>query len=103
MTDLKAKRDALNVVLDAAKIHSQSMTKTLTEESGMSKSFADARRSYVRKLDAALSEARTIRLDENATISQRVADLDLEEATDLLHAVQDHIRNLRQFNRSEFS
>jgi hypothetical protein len=99
---LEEKRDALNVVLDAAKIHSQSLVTSLTEEFGMQKGFADARRSYIRKLDNALSEARSIRLDENATISQRVGDLDLEQATDLLLAVEDHIRSLRRRNRSEF-
>jgi len=101
MTNLEAKRDALNVVLEAAKIHSQSMTDSLSDY-GMQAGFKEARRGYIRKLNAALSEAQTIRLDSEANISQRVADLDLGEATDLLHAVEDHIRSLRHRNRSEF-
>ena len=57
----------------------------------------------MRKLDNALLEACMIRLDENATISQRVSDLNLEDSVDLLHAVEDHIRSLRRTARSNFS
>lgn len=101
MGKLEDKRTALNMVLDAADIHSKTLTESLSEY-GMQEGFKRARVAYVGKLQNAVSEARTIRLDENATISQRVADLDLEEATDLLHAVEDHIRSLRRTNRSEF-
>lgn len=101
MGKLEDKRTALNVVLDAARVHSQTLTESLSEY-GMQEGFKSARRSYIRKLQNAVSEAASIRLDSEGTISQRVADLDLGEATDLLHAVEDHIRSLRRHNRSEF-
>lgn len=101
MGKIESKRDALNIVLDAADIHSKTLTESLSEY-GMQAGFKRARVTYIGKLQNAVAEARMIRLDSDGTISQRVADLDLEEATDLLHAVEDHIRSLRRNKRSEF-
>jgi hypothetical protein len=100
---LKEKQDALKLVADAASIHSEHLKSTLEEkrygqiiDDG---SFNRARSAYIDKLNKALSEVARLKLDESLKVSERVSDLNLEEAVDLLHAVQDHILKLRQHKR----
>lgn len=103
MGTLKEKRDALKLVMDAANIHSEHLKSTLNEkrygtviDNG---SFNRARSEYISKLNSALSEVARLKLDESLKVSERVSDLNLEEAVDVLHAVQDHILKLRQHKR----
>jgi uncharacterized protein (DUF2164 family) len=95
---LKEKQDALKLVADGAKIHNDYLRSTLNDRYS-NQSFNAARAAYVRKLDEALSEVARLKLDETLKVSERVSDLNLEDAVDLLHAVEDHIRNLRQHKR----
>ena len=93
---LEQKRKALNTVIDAATIHNDKLLASLTDRAiSGNRSFVAARKEYINKLRDAIFEVRAIQLDNELTVIQRVSDLDLGEAVDLLLAVQDHIRELR--------
>lgn len=102
MGTLLEKHNALKEVTDAAHIHSERMLETLDDRFA-SESFTALRREYVSRLKVAIEEAKAIKLDETLKVQERVSDLSLEAAVDLLHAVEDHIRTLRRYNRSELS
>lgn len=93
MLSLQQKQDAVLAVVDAAQIHSQSLKDSLRHER-LSGSFAEVRRSYIRKLDSAIAISQGMRFDETLKVAERVRDLDLADAVALLHAVEDHIRDI---------
>lgn len=93
MTTLQEKQDAVFTVTDAALIHRQSLKDSLRNEK-LEGSFAEARKRYIRKLDAAIEATQGVRFDETLKVSERVRDLDLADAVALLHAVEDHIRSI---------
>ena len=96
-------KEALKVVTDAAVIHCERLTETLqSSRYPQNDSFNVSRLAFIRKTQAAIREVRWLKLDETVRIKERVSDLSLEEAVDLLHAVEDRIRTIRQHNRSEF-
>lgn len=96
MSTLQEKRDAIKLVADAATIHRDRMKDSLRNERYDSPSFQAARGGYVSKLSTALGEVARLKLDEELKLAERVTDLTLEESVDLLHAVEDHIRELRR-------
>lgn len=95
----------LKIVLDAAGIHLESLQASLISERRYNKndSFSSARLAFIRKTQAAIQRVRALKLTETMQIKERVRDLTLEESVDLMLALEDHIRNLRSANRSEFS
>lgn len=93
MLTLQQKQDAVRTVVDAAAIHSQSLKDSLRNER-LTGSFAEARKSYIRKLDSAIEISQDVQFDETLKVSERVRDLDLADAVSLLHAVEDHIRSI---------
>lgn len=101
MSTLEQKREALKLVADAASIHSDHLRETLKDNRNNA-SFNAVRGAYVSKLNTAIGEVQRLRLDETLKVSERVSDLNLEDAVDLLHAVEDHIRKLRGYSRPDF-
>lgn len=101
MGTLQEKHDALKLVADAAKIHSDNLRESLNEDRHFNRSFNSSRAEYINKVNFAISTVRALKFDETLKVSERVADLDLAESVDLLHAVEDHIRKLRQYSRSD--
>lgn len=95
MDAVQAKRDALSVVIDAAEIHSQELTRSLNDY-GMADHFKVHRREYIRKLDRSIRELRTLTLTEELKVKERVSDLSLEESIDLYFKLEWHIKGLRR-------
>lgn len=97
-------KEALDIVVTAAGIHCDRLTETLekSHRGYGNDSFNTARLQYIRKTQADLRVVKGLKLDEELKIKERVSDLSLEESVDLMLALEDRIRTLRQHNRSEF-
>lgn len=88
------KQSALIVVCEAAGIHSQSLDQSLTDNRSFTESFKDARRRYIRTLNAAIRTVEGTRFEDAETVSERVRDLDLAQLVALQLAVEDRIRDI---------
>lgn len=96
-------KEALKIVTDAAGIHCERLSETLQNSKyPKNESFNTARLQFIRKTQAAIREVKALKLDEELKIKERVDGLSLEESVDLLIAVENHIRDLRRFEITEF-
>jgi hypothetical protein len=86
------RQKALRNLIDAVAIHADSLEKKATH---FNESFKQARLTYVGQLRDDIRTVRSIRFDGETKLKERLYDLGLEESVDLLHAVEDHIRELR--------
>lgn len=97
-TDPQEMHTALKLVREAATIHAQNVREKADNDYDYSagQSFSRNQRAYAAKVNDAVGVVQTLKLDEELRLMERVADLTLEEATDLLLQVEDHIRALRR-------
>lgn len=104
MTTIEDKASAIRDVAHAAGIHVENLERDLRNESryvfSNNPDTTRARQGYINKVKESLRVVRGISFDEEGTVQQRIRDLDLEQAVDVLHAVEDHIRELRRHRRS---
>ena len=104
MTTIEDKASAIRDIAHAAGIHVDNLERDLRNESRYT--FANnpdttrARQGYINKVRDSLRVVRGISFDETGTVQERVRDLELGQAVDLLHAVEDHIRQLRRNSRT---